>query len=64
MASVEKALLMLRNLPRVGLNNIRDLPIGAKQREKKVTINNVYCLLNHVANLLETAIEIKLLDDA
>ena len=39
MASVEKALQMLRNLPRVGLNNIRDLPISAKNREKTVGIN-------------------------
>lgn len=46
MASVEKALLMLRNLPRVGLNNIRDLPIGAKQREKKVTINKLTYIYN------------------
>lgn len=32
MSSVEKALLMLRNLPRVGLNTIRDLPVSAKNR--------------------------------
>lgn len=32
MSSVEKALLMLRNLPRVGLNTIRDLPEAAKNR--------------------------------
>lgn len=36
MSSVEKALLMLRNLPRVGLNNIRDLPEAAKARQKQV----------------------------
>lgn len=35
MSSVEKALLMLRNLPRVGLNTIRDLPEAAKNRKAK-----------------------------
>lgn len=33
MSSVEKALLMLRNLPRIGLNTIRDLPESAKNRK-------------------------------
>lgn len=33
MSSVEKALLMLRNLPRIGLNTIRDLPVAAKNRK-------------------------------
>jgi hypothetical protein len=36
MASVEKALLMLRNLPRIGLNTIRDLPEAAKNRKAQV----------------------------
>jgi large subunit ribosomal protein L15 len=35
MSSVEKALQMVRNLPRVSLNNIRDLPEYAKLRKKK-----------------------------
>lgn len=34
MASIEKTLQMLRNLPRVALNNIKDLPVSAKQRQK------------------------------
>jgi hypothetical protein len=39
MASVEKALQMLRSLPRVALNNIRDLPVSAKHRQKSVNIH-------------------------
>ncbi len=38
MSSVEKALQMLKNLPRVGLNTIRDLPDAAKNRKLKVFI--------------------------
>ena len=41
MSSVEKALLMLRNLPRVGLNTIRDLPEAAKNRKAKVFVKNL-----------------------
>ncbi len=37
MSSVEKALLMLRNMPRVALNNIRDLPEAARNRKKQVS---------------------------
>lgn len=33
MSSVEKALQMLKSLPRVGLNTIRDLPVSAKNRK-------------------------------
>ncbi len=36
MGSIEKALLMLRNLPRVALHNIRDLPEYQKLRLKQV----------------------------
>ncbi|CAF0739587.1 unnamed protein product [Brachionus calyciflorus] len=35
MASVEKALLMLRNLPRVALNNIKEFPEVIKERKKQ-----------------------------
>jgi hypothetical protein len=36
MASVEKALQMLRNLPRVAIHNIKDLPEQIKMRKKQV----------------------------
>ncbi len=36
MSSVEKALHLLRSLPRVGLNTIRDLPEAAKNRKLQV----------------------------
>lgn len=36
MSTIEKALVMLRNLPRVTLQNIKDLPERAKIRRKKV----------------------------
>lgn len=36
MASVEKALQMLRNLPRVALNNIKEFPEVIIERKKKV----------------------------
>lgn len=36
MASVEKALLMLRNLPRVALNNIKEYPEILRLRRKQV----------------------------
>jgi hypothetical protein len=36
MSSIEKALLMLRNLPRVAMHNIRDLPERQRVREKGV----------------------------
>lgn len=36
MASVEKALQMLRNLPRVALNNIREFPEVIQERKKRV----------------------------
>lgn len=39
MASVEKALLMLRNLPRVAINNVRDYPEVIRERKKQVLLN-------------------------
>lgn len=36
MSSIEKALLMLRNLPRVTLSNIKDLPEFQILRKKQV----------------------------
>ena len=39
MASVEKALNMLRNLPRVAINNIKDLPERILLRKKQVNID-------------------------
>lgn len=39
MASVEKALLMLRNLPRVALNNVRDYPEVIRERKKQVLLS-------------------------
>lgn len=40
MSSVEKALLMLRNLPRVALNNIKEYPEIIRLRKKQVFILN------------------------
>ena len=36
MSSVDKALFMLRNLPRVAIHNIRDLPERQRMRELMV----------------------------
>jgi hypothetical protein len=36
MASVESALQMLRNLPRVAIHNIKDLPEAIRARQAKV----------------------------
>lgn len=36
MASVEKALHMLRNLPRVALHNVREYPEVIRERKKQV----------------------------
>ena len=41
MSSVEKALQLLRTLPRVALNNIRDLPEFQKIRHKMVRPNYI-----------------------
>jgi hypothetical protein len=38
MSSIEKALVMLRNLPRVTLSNIKDFPEFQKARKRKVII--------------------------
>jgi hypothetical protein len=35
MGSIEKSLLMLRNMPRVGMHNIKDLPEKVKERFKQ-----------------------------
>lgn len=37
MASIEKALLMLRKLPRVAIHNVREFPEVVKEREKMVS---------------------------
>ena len=36
MSTIEKALAMLRNLPRVSLNNIKDYPEFQKKRKLQV----------------------------
>ena len=52
MASVENALNMLRRLPRVALNNIKDLREAALARKKKVSrpfhnwINLIFALVS------------------
>ena len=47
MSSTEKALAMLRNLPRVTLHNIKDFPEFQKQRKLKV---NKFNFINHYRN--------------
>ncbi len=47
MSSVEKALQLLRSLPRVALNNIRDLPEFQKIRHKMVS--PIYVRLNLIS---------------
>ena len=56
MASVEKALLMLRNLPRIGLNTIRDLPEAAKNRKAQVITFITRLVLERVRVWIEVAL--------